>query len=314
MQRQLLFLSLLTYVFILLTNHATANPAEEVIRFPSVKSLGRVTLINPQAFGFVEENRNKQFDAAGNISIPAGSQIGWYLNYNALEHLNNLDKSLIGKVALIDARKLADMDLGTFRKICVLKNLRSLNLAETDMDDKCIELISDSFPTLTSLSVQKTLVTGDTLDKLQKIGRLRRLSTGYNVLSSRAYGNIAKLQSLTTLELNYCGLTDTDVKLLQKLPQLDSLSLAGNNRLTDVGMNEICHLKNLTSLDIFETGITDKSLPYLLKMKSLKKLRIGSKRGFCYSKKFVEALEKHEVTLERDNTHSVPAEIFSPLH
>jgi len=113
-----------------------------------------------------------------------------------------------------------------------LTSLRSLRLAESygDMDSRLAIIGS--------------------LANLQPLVRLTSLSLeGCLELSAAQLTGLARLPSLTHLELRNCGVDNEGVGALAPLTRLRSLNLAWSDRLTDAGLAALHPLTELTRLD-----------------------------------------------------------------
>lgn len=84
---------------------------------------------------------------------------------------------------------------------------------------------------------------------------------------------IAKLTNLENLNLWHTQVTDDAVALLAALPNLKSLNLDDNKRVTDASMDTVGKLTNLEYLHIGSTSVTDAGLAKLHNLKKLKKTK-----------------------------------------
>ncbi len=73
---------------------------------------------------------------------------------------------------------------------------------------------------------------------------------------------IASLKQLTTLSLDDCGVTDSQLQVLVSLESLQKLSLI-DAKITDVGLSQLTKLTNLTFLDLSGTQITRSGIQVL---------------------------------------------------
>jgi hypothetical protein len=72
-------------------------------------------------------------------------------------------------------------------------------------------------------------------------------------------------------------LSDACLVHLRKLPQLESLTLAGN-RITDAGLPQIAGFANLKELDLVATEVSDAGLKYIQGMKNLSRVNLAATR------------------------------------
>lgn len=78
---------------------------------------------------------------------------------------------------------------------------------------------------------------------------------------------------LVWLQLTHCGITDEDLTIIGKLPNLYRLNL-NRNKITDKGINALSGLSKLEYLNLYGTAITDSSISPLLNLPNLKKLYV----------------------------------------
>ena len=78
---------------------------------------------------------------------------------------------------------------------------------------------------------------------------------------------------LVWLQLTNCGITDDDLKIIGKLPNLFKLNL-NRNKITDKGIPALAGLNKLESLNLYGTDITDSSISSLQLLTNLQKLYV----------------------------------------
>ena len=103
--------------------------------------------------------------------------------------------------------------------------------------------------------------------------RLLDLSESNSPNVDEAMPAIAKLSHLENLNLWHTQVTDPAVALLASLPNLKSLNLDDNKKVTDASMDTVGKLVNLEYLHIGSTSVTDVGLAKLHNLKKLKKTK-----------------------------------------
>ena len=78
---------------------------------------------------------------------------------------------------------------------------------------------------------------------------------------------------LVWLQLPNCGITDEDLEIIGKLPNLFKLNL-NRNKITDKGIPALAGLNKLELLNLYGTAITDSSISSLQNLMSLQKLYV----------------------------------------
>jgi len=212
-----------------------------------------------------------------------------------------------------------------------LKNLRSLNLVSTQVDDAGIVVLANA-RNLESLNLNFTRVRGsglvhlaglpklasitlnpnrNTADKTQidlsPLGRgfpaLRHLKVGGNRITDAhlaSLANLRNLQALTFRTLGFTQVTNDGMTSLANLPNLRELRINGSVKVTDAGMVHLTGLRHLEKLDIGRTAITGAAAPILGKLPALKELHVVGTR---FDPQGIQALRKLsprvKVTLHR---------------
>ena len=188
-----------------------------------------------------------------------------------------------------------------------LIRLKQLSLEECGVTDDAVVVI-DRFRDLEHLSLSGNTLSDGAVNAMANLTKLQSLSLGGNGRDSRsmritdnAMQQLARLQTITTLELNDQPLTGGGLRHLPALPLLSFLVLGGptirddamapladcrslrhlllhNTQLTDEGLAQIDGLANLESLHLQEGPFTDAGIAHLGRLKNIKKLSLfGSK-------------------------------------
>lgn len=132
-----------------------------------------------------------------------------------------------------------------FKKLGVFNNLVRLSIISHNFDDSCKDIFS-GYSRLDDLTISDASISGITLKE------------------------IAKLKTITRLDLGGSTIRDDDLKYLRELPKLNNLILS-KTKITDKGLKILSelNLKNLVYLWLDQTNISDEGVEYLLKIKSL---------------------------------------------
>ncbi|MFP6901366.1 MAG: hypothetical protein VCA36_10510 [Opitutales bacterium] len=208
---------------------------------------------------------------------------------------------------------LEDLSLGNCRsvtnrglaQVAKLKNLRSVNLVSTQVDDAGLAVLAGA-KNLESLNLNFTRVRGsglvhlaglpklasitlnpnrNTADKTQidlsPLGKgfpaLRSLKVGGNRITDAhlaALTNLKNLQSLTFRTLGFTQITDGGLAAVASFPNLRELRINGSVKVTDLGVAHLGKLKNLEKLDLGRTRISSASAASLGKLPALQELEV----------------------------------------
>lgn len=196
-------------------------------------------------------------------NVPLAKAIGLLVGWNA--HPEVLREVRRGKLVLTT---LEAWQARTAEKLPEwLKPLYNKGLlAQLDDNDEVVSVTAGAVVTDELLAKLKTLpklrelhlettkgVTAAGLAHLAKMSRLETLSlyaisTDGPGLGDDAIRSLVGLKSLRELSIAECGTTDAGAKRLEKLPQLTSLSLRQEGRLTDEALKSIAKLPRLKAL------------------------------------------------------------------
>src|ERR1700722_3588087 len=103
-----------------------------------------------------------------------------------------------------------------------------------------------------------------------------RLSIWNFALTDAGLAGLAKLKSIERLDFgDRSGITDTGLKELTHLKNLQSLSIRGS-RVTDAGLKELAGLTSLRFLELDQRLVTDAGLKHLAALTNLQELHLHS--------------------------------------
>ncbi len=172
--------------------------------------------------------------------------------------------------------------------------IRSIDLMQSDVNDKGIEVIS-RFPQLRKLGLIRCILNDDAFKALgQNASSLEELDAGDTMLNDSKLSYLSSLKRLKTLSIpNNPGITDAGWVPLSRLKNLRHLNV-GEDRLTDRGVQEIARNKNLESLKLnFNQSVTDSSITTLSGLSRLNLLIIDNTSiGRTNAKEVVRQMKK----------------------
>lgn len=118
-------------------------------------------------------------------------------------------------------------------------------------------------------------VTAAGLARLTGLTSLESLAVGQIDLGGRA-SLLAAFPRLTNLDASNCGLTDADMAVFAKLPDLTELKLTGNDRVTDAGFAGLKSLVKLDRLTLDSTSFGDAGAAHLAGLTAMTALYLTS--------------------------------------
>jgi Leucine-rich repeat (LRR) protein len=191
----------------------------------------------------------------------------------ALEELN-LDSCLVGDGAI---SHLADGN--------VVPNLKSLDLADTDLTDLGMVHIA-KFKNLTRLSLFYCNITNRGLRHLANLTQLEALNLDSREIGDDGLWHLRHLEKLKSLDIFSGRVTDSGCAHIAKIKSLDSLELCGGG-VGDLGCTLLATLENLTSLNLSQNErITNRGAAALAILTNLKTLNLShsqvNSHALCY--------------------------------
>ncbi len=198
--------------------------------------------------------------------------------------LSEEDIALFGR--LTDLKKLQIYNCRPFndemaKQLLGLKELQSLALVNTVINDASVELIAKSFPKLNELDLSSnTNLTAEALKQICEISKLQKLTliqTGFNDITTR---RLAKLEDLRALDLRgnmeAGDMTLESISGLAKLTSFKHRSTA----VSDFGMEHLTKNTMLENLLVQDFAISSQTGEHLAKLRKLKQLEIFRCPGF----------------------------------
>lgn len=162
-----------------------------------------------------------------------------------------------------------------------LKDLASLALTNTVINDATVDLIVKSFPNLTELDLSSnTNMTSGVFKTIAQLAHLQRLTLVQNRFNELSTRGLSKLQDLRTLDLRgNMEAGDMTLEVVADLPKLTAFKHR-STAVSDYGLEHLTRNTTLESLLLQDFTITDQSGPHLAKLGKLTQLEVFRCQGF----------------------------------
>jgi Leucine-rich repeat (LRR) protein len=162
-----------------------------------------------------------------------------------------------------------------------LKNLTSLALTNSVINDATVEMIVKSFPNLTELDLSSnTNMTNGVVKIVSGLSQLQRLTLVQNQVNDIGAQRLAKLQELRALDLRgNMEAGDMALEVVADLPKIAAFKHR-STAVTDMGLEHLARNQTLESLLLQDFAITDQSGPHLAKLGKLTQLEVFRCQGF----------------------------------
>ena len=162
-----------------------------------------------------------------------------------------------------------------------LKNLTSLALTNSVINDPTVEMIAKSFPQLKELDLSSnTNLTNSVLRVICELTQLERLTLVQNRFNDLGTSRLSNLQNLRALDLRgNMEAGDMTLEIIGALPKLVAFKHRSTT-VTDFGMEYLAQCQTLDSLLIQDFAITGQTGQHLAKLENLTQLEIFRCQGF----------------------------------
>ncbi|HUQ70440.1 MAG TPA: hypothetical protein VM165_12995 [Planctomycetaceae bacterium] len=232
------------------------------------------------------QSARKRIDELGSRSTYAPKD-GGLLTEIVIQDGSNVtaeDLALFGKLS--DLEKLQIFNCRTLNEDQVaqlsgLKNLTSLAVTNSVINDAAVAMIVKSFPNLTELDLSSnTNMTNGVVKIVSELSKLQRLTLVQNQVNDIGAQRLAKLQELRTLDLRgNMEAGDMALDVIADLPKLSAFKHR-STAVTDSGLEHLARNQTLESLLLQDFAITDQSGPHLAKLGKLSQLEVFRCQGF----------------------------------
>lgn len=253
---------------------ATGKVETRTINFP-LSGLGRYFVNRPDG-SFMSQWPGSDFGmvAKGRVVIPKSAVVSLETASASGNYLYKLANLNDGDLQSLDVSG-AVVTHSNLKYILGLKQLQSLILIGTAVDDRDIEAVVASLPELKELNIGYTFVTDRCLRCICKLQKLSRLRLQKCKLSAAGLIPLANLKSLTFIDLSQSAITDDAIDAVSKIPSLSTLNLANTN-VSDKGLRSLLVMTSLKRLDLSKTAVNDSTLQVMLsRMTALEELNLS---------------------------------------
>lgn len=194
------------------------------------------------------------------------------------------DIALFGRLA--DLKKLQifncrSMNSEMANQLSGLKQLKSLALTNTVIDDVAVDMIVESYPDLIELDLSSNAnMSPQILKPISTLKKLQQLSLVQNRINEIGTRKLSKLQDLRVLDLR--GNTqagDMTLEILADLPKLKAFKHR-STIVSDYGMEQLARSVSIENMLLQDFAITNASGKHLAKLEKLSQLEIFRCQGF----------------------------------
>jgi Leucine-rich repeat (LRR) protein len=251
------------------TSNSAATPARKATAAAADVKAARARL---NALGTKVKYAPKDGDLLTEIVVEDGS------------NLTPDDVALFGKLADLEKLQLFNfraLNDDTAAKLFGLKNLKTLALTNTVINDATVEAIVKALPNLVDLDLSSnTNMSSGVVKILSELGKLQRLTLMQNQVNDISAQRLSKLQDLRALDLRgNMEAGDLALEVVAALPKLAALKHR-STAVSDSGIEYLSKNQAVESLLLQDFVITDQSGQYLAQLPKLSQLEIFRCQGF----------------------------------
>lgn len=180
-----------------------------------------------------------------------------------ISHLPLTALDLAGTVVTDDAMKY----------VAKMRTLTKLEIYDTGISGKAIEILEPLSPTLTHLSLNVSSLSDDEMRHLENFTNLTHLNMNGTSITAEGCESIAKLQNLQEIDLGRTKISKVGLEKLSVLPRLNDLRMKGCSVDDDMA-SALLKFPGLVHLELNDNDVSDKTLDGLSKMTSLQILGV----------------------------------------
>jgi Leucine-rich repeat (LRR) protein len=232
------------------------------------------------------EAAKKLLDGAGPNAeyslLPGGVLTSIVIRDGAVLSAENF--SLIGKLADLETLQIFNCRLlndEMAAQLAGLKNLKSLAITNSVINDPTVEMIAKSFPNLTDLDLSSnTNITNSTMKIICGLKKLQRLTLIQDRFNDLGTSHLSKLEDLRSLDLRgNMEAADMTMEIVGALPKLAALKHR-STAVTDYGVENLARSKTLDSLLMQDFAVTGQAGQHVAKLPALTQLEVFRCQGF----------------------------------
>lgn len=166
-------------------------------------------------------------------------------------------------------------------KLAGLKNLTTLALTNSVINDPTVDMVAKSFPKLIDLDLSSnTNLTNGVLKVICGIGNLQRLTLVQNRFNDLGTSHLSKLQNLKSLDVRgNMEAGDMTMEVIAALPKLTALKHR-STAVSDFGLEYLARSQTLDSLLMQDFVVTGQAGQHIAKLGTLRQLEIFRCQGF----------------------------------
>ncbi len=168
---------------------------------------------------------------------------------------------LTGHVHHVDFLERKDLNDAIFQKLVALRQLRTLNLDNSNITDAQVRHVGN-LPTIEGLLLADTQISDNGLAHLAELSNLRGLYLAGTRISNQGVQHLAGLRDLWVLDLTNTLVTEEGLAHLRRMHQLRVLMLS---KITDEGVPYVMDMQNLKHILVNENKMSDRRLKQLKK-------------------------------------------------
>ncbi len=294
------------------TNHS------RVLLFPMEYSLGSITL---EPVGTASGAKKAGCAARGKVVVPANMIVRFIPTLHFYRNPATCDTLPADAIDIIEltASSLDDSEDGlcdrALGKLGHMKGLISLDLDRSDASDAGVTHAAQ-LPELQRVSLFSTTIHGKCFEQLAGLKKVRYMRLGHNGLEESSLHYLSQMPGLKVLDVVGCNIADGGVEQLSHCPNLVSIALDDNSKITDRSIKYIRAMKQLKHLGLRRTAISFDGLLQLQGINYLN-LELPSSR---YSRAQMAAIKKafpQTAIIVPGDVHKIDSEtrtLFAPLH
>ena len=183
----------------------------------------------------------------------------------------------LAKLPGIESLELTGREItdGAIHYLLRMPKLSAVELRGTSVTDRGLGQLLQGLPNIRELVLWGSNITGEGFAGVAELPQLWRLGLHNGPLTSRVeIERFCPMPKLTTLNLSYCDLGDSNIAHLSRFTAISELYLSRCN-LSGHAAEHLCSLPRLRFLDVSYSGFGDEAAVYLSRMPELEAIDLS---------------------------------------
>jgi len=219
-------------------------------------------------------NNNKPIHRANRQNVPPDKLLHLTAGRSLVNHPELFERFRANDFVSLKLEGGPDWTYEHFKRIGHLTGLQWLYVSDAKLDGHCFAALHD-LSNLTNLEIPDCETTAEDIVQFKHLDHLYNLNCDSVGTMTKVLLKLAPSNSLGTLAMERCNLTDSDLAIIAQIKTLTELHIEGNTAITEKGLAELATLPVLRTIYLDAINLPPNTISTLSKFKHLTRLRFN---------------------------------------